>query len=183
MGLKFRLVCDTSDPTFTKSPSFYIHAGGFFYPKLWSVDHAFGGLEGIVAAHLSFSDSLTLAMRIGGKKVFGTYPFHEAAFIGGQTTVKGFPKNRFAGDASLFGNAELRLTLGKAILFVPGEYGILGLADVGRVFLKGETSKKWHPSYGGGFFFTIVDLSTAFSFVVVTSDEWTSVYFSAGFSF
>ena len=183
VGLKFRLVCDTSDPTFTKSPSFYIHAGGFFYPKLWSVDHAFGGLEGIVAAHLSFSDSLTLAMRIGGKKVFGTYPFHEAAFIGGQTTVKGFPKNRFAGDASLFGNAELRLTLGKAILFVPGEYGILGLADVGRVFLKGETSKKWHPSYGGGFFFTIVDLSTAFSFVVVTSDEWTSVYFSAGFSF
>lgn len=183
VGLKFKLVYDTSDPTLAKSPGIYIHAGGFYYPKLWSVDYNFGGFDGIAVAHVSFSNSLIMALRVGGKKVFGTYPFHEAAFIGGQTTVKGLKKERFGGDASLFGNVELRLTLGKAILLVPGDYGILGLADVGRVFLTGESSKKWHPSYGGGFFFTIMDLSTAFSFVVVKSDEWTSVYFKTGFSF
>jgi hypothetical protein len=31
-----------------------------------------------------------------------------------------------------------------------GKLGIFGLYDIGRVWLKGETSDKWHSGYGGG---------------------------------
>ena len=35
----------------------------------------------------------------------------------------------------LYGNAELRLALGEIKVVVPGEIGVFGAADVGRVFL------------------------------------------------
>jgi len=60
----------------------------------------------------------TLALRVAGKKVWGTYPFYEAAYIGGATTVRGFVEHRFAGDAALYGNAELRLSVAKFYLLV-----------------------------------------------------------------
>ena len=33
---------------------------------------------------------------------------------------------------------------------MPLRYGLLALADVGRVFVSGESSNKWHPGVGGG---------------------------------
>ncbi len=51
----------------------------------------------------------TLALRVAGKRVFGDYPFQEAAYIGGHTSVRGLRAERFGGDGSLYGSAELRL--------------------------------------------------------------------------
>lgn len=49
---------------------------------------------------------------------------------------------RYAGDGVLHGSAELNVPLTKAFLFVPGELGLLGLFDVGRVYV--ERSRRWH---------------------------------------
>ena len=125
----------------------------------------------------------TNVLRIGGKKVFGSYTFHEAAYIGGISSIRGFRRERFAGDASIYGNFELRVTLGKALFILPGEYGVFGLADVGRVYFKEESSKKWHPAVGGGIFFSIFDYSTVFSLAIARCEEKTSVYLKGGFSF
>ncbi len=70
--------------------------------------------------------------------MFGTYPFHEAAFVGGDV-VRGLPRDRYAGDAAAWANAELRVALGRARVLVPTDWGIFGLTDVGHVFLAGET--------------------------------------------
>jgi hemolysin activation/secretion protein len=156
---------------------------GFVYPKAATVESTFSGVEGNAAAYISLAKPLILALSIGGKKLFGTIPYTEAAYIGGSSTVRGFAKNRFAGDSSLYGRLELRLILGKAIFIIPGEYGLFGLTDIGRVFVKGESSNKWHPAYGGGVFFSVLDLATVFSLAVAVSEEWTAVYFKAGFSF
>jgi hypothetical protein len=43
--------------------------------------------------------------------VWGQVPFQEAAFIGGASTVRGLYSDRYAGDASAYGNAELRFHL------------------------------------------------------------------------
>ena len=153
------------------------------YPKAASVESSFSGFEGSAAGYISLARPLILALSVGGKKVFGTVPYTEAAYIGGSSTVRGLPVNRFAGEASLYGRLELRLKLGKAIFFIPGEYGIFGLADAGRVFVEGESSNKWHPAYGGGVFFSVLDLSTVFTLSVARSEEWTAVYIKAGFSF
>ena len=183
VSVRFMLNYDTRDFTVSANPGFRAQIEGFYSPSIFDVEQSFGGIQGEVAAYLPGGKSLMLALRIGGKRVFGKYPFHEAAFIGGAATVRGYPRERFTGDASLYGNAELRMILGKTVILVPGEFGIFGLADIGRVFLKGESSRKWHPAAGGGFFFSIFDLATTFSLAVATCQERTAVYFKAGFSF
>jgi hemolysin activation/secretion protein len=183
IGLRLGLSWDTRDPSKANTSGFRADAEGFAYPKALSADSTFTGFEGRAAAYVSLAKPLILALSVGGKKIFGTFPYTEAAYIGGNSSLRGYHKNRFAGDASLYGQAELRLVLGKAILIIPGEYGLFGLADVGRVYIDGESSNKWHPAYGGGIFFSVLDLATVFSLSVATSEEWTAVYFKAGFAF
>jgi hypothetical protein len=183
VSIRFMLNFDTRDFNVSASSGFRAQIEGFFSPGIFDVDESFGGIQAETAAYLSCGKPLMLAFRIGGKRVFGKYPFHEAAFIGGTATVRGYPRERFAGDASMYGSAELRLTLGKTIILVPGEFGIFVLGDIGRIFLEGESSRKWHPAAGGGFFFSIFDLATTFSLAVATCQERTAVYFKAGFSF
>ncbi len=36
---------------------------------------------------------------------------------------------------------------------LPGTFGMTTFYDIGRVWLSGESSKKWHSAYGGGFYF------------------------------
>ena len=67
------------------------------------------------------------AARVGGRRVWGDYPWHEAAFIGGSRDVRGYRKNRYAGDASLYGNLEPRLWLFRGTLIAPGRWGVFGL--------------------------------------------------------
>ena len=131
----------------------------------------------------------TLALRLGGKQVFGKYPFHEAAFIGGgglsgsDATVRGFRSQRFAGDSCLYGNAELRFRLSEIYLVVPGEIGIFGLSDIGRIYLEGETSDTWHTAFGGGLWFSFLDRTYTFTAALASSEEELSFYIRAGFFF
>jgi hypothetical protein len=183
MGFRLGFKWDTRNPLKASDPGFRAEVEGFTYPKAAAVESTFSGVEGNAAAYISLAKPLILALSVGGKKLSGTIPYTEAAYIGGASTVRGYKWHRFAGDASLYGRIELRLILGKTILIIPGEYGIFGLTDIGRVFLEGESSNKWHPAYGGGIFFSVLDLATVFSLAVATSEEWTSVYLRAGYSF
>jgi hypothetical protein len=183
VGFRLGFRWDTRNPHKASDPGFRAQAEGFVYPKAATVESTFSGVEGEAAVYISLAKPLILALSAGGKKLSGTIPYTEAAYIGGATTVRGYKWNRFAGDASLYGRIELRLTLGKTIFIIPGEYGFFGLADIGRVYLKGESSNKWHPAYGGGAFFSVLDLATVFSLAIAVSEEWTAVYLRAGFSF
>jgi hypothetical protein len=73
-----------------------------------------------------------------------------AAFIGGGATVRSLRYNRYAGDASVYGGAEFRLRLARISKLLASDLGVMGLVDVGRVFLDGESSHTWYPGYGGG---------------------------------
>lgn len=121
------------------------------------VDQAFARTRGEGAAYLPVGGA-TLAMRAGGERVWGTFPVQEAAFLGGFASLRGDPRGRFAGDASVWGNAELRAGLGRANLrVVRGNVGGLVLADAGRVFVDGESAGGWHTAYGGGVWFSAFD--------------------------
>ena len=150
---------------------------------MWDVDGTFGEVHGEVAAFLTPRTTFgpTLALRVGGKRVWGDYPFFEAAFVGGAATVRGLRENRYAGDASAYGNAELRLRLGRYFFVLPGEYGVFGLADVGRVFLDGESSDVWHTGVGGGFWFAFLDPANTFTVALARGDRRTALYLNAGF--
>jgi hypothetical protein len=65
---------------------------------------------------------------------------------------------------------------------LPGSVGMIAFNDVGRVWLRGEDSGQWHNGFGGGLYFSPVNL------VVVTavlghSSEGTLPYVTFGFKF
>ena len=136
----------------------------------------------------------TLALRAGGKKVWGTFPFQEAAYLGGPVfagsgisdgNLRGYQKNRFGGDSSLYGNAELRLVLARIKLLVPGEFGLFGAADTGRVFFAKdpEDADKWHTGTGGGIWLSFLQRLQTLSVALVSGDDLRGVYLRAGFMF
>ncbi|MGI9626044.1 MAG: BamA/TamA family outer membrane protein, partial [Longimicrobiales bacterium] len=125
----------------------------------------------------------TMGVRVGGAHSFGTFPFHQANAIGGETNLRGFRDTRFSGRSSFFANAELRLGLldiGGSIL--PGTLGAIGFFDAGRVWTDDEMSTRWHQGYGGGLWYDI-----AGELVIRLTNGWSNednaVLFGAGFFF
>jgi hypothetical protein len=123
-----------------------------------------------------------LALRVGGSKVFGDdYPLQDAAFVGGHATLRGHRFNRFAGDAALFGGAELRIPITRAVLFTRGDLGVLALADAGRVWFDGESEGDWHTGFGGGLWFHTVGQTVSVSYA--KGEDEGRLYFTLGAPF
>ncbi|HET9275748.1 MAG TPA: BamA/TamA family outer membrane protein, partial [Gemmatimonadales bacterium] len=125
---------------------------GRYVPKWWDVDEAFGSVRAEASVALSPGGSWkpTLNFLAGGVKTWGAVPFFEAPYLGGYRTLRGYRPNRFAGEASAYGSAELRLPLTRIKFIVPGQQGLFGFGDAGRVWVDGESSDEVHTSFGGG---------------------------------
>jgi hypothetical protein len=154
---------------------------GFLYPKALDVESTFGAVEGWLGGYWGARPWLVLAARAGGRATFGNYPWYEAAFIGGSDNVRGYRSERFAGDESFFATAEARAPLGTVNIIFPLRFGIYGFADVGRVWLEGESSDTWHPGYGGGIF--LRDMLTGMSVDGSISGGDEGARFYVGFNF
>ncbi len=87
------------------------------------------------------------------------FEFYQGASIGGIDGLRGFRNQRFTGKKSFYQNTDLRYSLGKGGNgILPTTYGLYGGFDYGRVWLPIEDSKRWHTSYGGGFFLNAADV-------------------------
>ena len=74
-------------------------------------------------------------------------------------TCYGYRQYRFAGQHSFYNNLELRIKLTDfASYILPGQFGITGFFDIGRVWEKNDNSGKWHKGVGGGFYFAPAQL-------------------------
>jgi hypothetical protein len=183
-GLNLRFAVDGRNRRAAATTGGRIALEGNYYPQVWDVDEQFGEVHGDVSAHLYF-----VHLRVGGKKVWGRFPFHEAAFLGGPDTVRALRRQRYAGDAMAFGNAEVRAPLGEFQILVPIRFGVLGLADAGRVWLEGEPSDRWHKGYGGGVWLMFLRPENSISVTAARNpdaagaDRGWRVYFHAGFAF
>ena len=184
VGINTRFAIDGRNRPVGATSGLRLGLEGSYYPKAWDVDEAFGEAHGALSAHLR-----VLHLRVGGKKVWGRYPFHEAAFLGGPDTVRALRRQRYAGDAAVFGNAELRLPLFRFTVLLPLRFGVLGLADAGRVWLQGESSDKWHKGYGAGAWLSLLKPENTISITAAKDPDATGldsgirVYFNAGFAF
>ena len=158
---------------------------GRFFPAIWDVRSGFGSVDARAETYLSADIPLapTLALRAGGKKLWGSFPFHESAFLGGPSSLRGYSQQRFAGDASLSSSAELRLTLAKTQGFFPALWGIFGNADAGRVYLDGRSPGGWHTGVGGGVWVAILDRANTAAIGITGSQEKTALYAGLGFAF
>ncbi len=125
----------------------------------------------------------TLALRAAAEKVVGHFPFYEAAFLGGANSLRGYNLNRFSGDASLLGTAELRLALFKLKLLIETHVGVFVFGDAGKVFLNGKAPSGWHADAGGGISLAPAAREMTFSVSIATSPEGLFVNGGLGFSF
>ena len=183
VGVQAAIRIDTRDYRLAATRGVLISAGGSAYPAFWDVTTAFGEAHGEAATYLTAAIPLrpTLAVRVAGKKVWGPFPFEEAAFVGGSSTLRAFQEHRFAGNSATYGNAELRLRIGKGLVGLPGDWGVFGLADAGRVYASGETSDRWHAAAGGGIWLAFLSRANTVTLSAARSPERTAFYLHAGF--
>jgi hypothetical protein len=155
---------------------------GFYVPAAWDVVDGYGALGGEVAGYLG-NPRVHLAFRGGGRQVCGTFAWFDAAFLGGRT-ARAYRINRFAGDRSLYGSAEVRGWLTNLTNpVVPVRLGVFGFAETGRVWFEEEDSTSWHESYGGGLLFQPLGAPITLHATVATGDEGTRFYFGSGLAF
>jgi hypothetical protein len=160
-------------------------AAAEWVPEILDVESRYWLLEGEITAHLTSAGlplRPALLLQAGASHRIGDYPYHDAAYLGGAASLRGFREQRFGGDSAVRFASELRLAITDVLLLFPGELGILGLADVGRVFLDGENSDRWHQGFGGGVWASWLQDYTI-SFSVAQGDGDTLWYITAGLPF
>ncbi len=153
-------------------------------PQLLSVDQGvYSIVQGELTAFFKPGPLPVIALRGGGKKVWGNFPYRDAALLGGEHNLRGYRADRFAGTGSLYAGADLRFKLFSFNLVLPATFGGYLLGDVGRVFVDGESSGDWHTGYGGGIWIAPGEIANTFSAAVATSEEGRRFYFDIGFEF
>lgn len=151
-----------------------------------ALDGLGGRVEGEVSSFWSLGAKtpLTLGVKAGGSKSYGETPFYYKSFLGQTGNLRGFRKNRFAGNSTLYMNSELRWHIGKFITPLATVYwGVFGFYDAGRTYLKTETSDTWHTSYGGGVYLIPFN-QKSFNLVLTTAhskEESLLISFGVGF--
>jgi hypothetical protein len=207
------LTLDTRAGTLAATRGFRLQIIGRHTPAIFGNSNAFTKMRGEASAALGgrVLTDVFLDLHFAAEKNWGRYPFFEAAFLGGTTLppalnltgaivgspLRGYDTNRFAGDASVVGNAELRISVGRFTALLPFRYGLLALADAGRVFVApgkeicspcgSGSSSRWHTAAGGGVWLAVFasawnfQVGSSFNAMVVRSDERTAFYLSTGF--
>jgi hypothetical protein len=163
----------------------YINVRLQAYQAIGKFARSFAQLIPEIAFYKSLTrrSTVVLAERMGGVVGIGHAAFYQSAFIGGHENLFGYRQYRFAGQHSFYNNLELRVRLADVASYIlPGQFGITGFWDMGRVWEKHDNSGKWHNGTGGGIYFAPASV-IAFSFVVGHSTEGWYPYFTMGLRF
>ena len=124
----------------------------------------------VVYASVNSPTKFVTVVRLGWGHIFNrNFEYFQALNLGADNYLRGYRKDRFSGSTRAYGNLEFRLKLLTSKWYpLPGDLGLLGFDDVGRVWLNTESSHTWHNSVGGGIYFVpynmmIVSATIAFS--------------------
>jgi hypothetical protein len=168
----------------TLKPRGILDFTGSGYPAAWDVKSAYESIDGYAAAFLTIPVAVkpVVALRAGGKKLFGDFPYFDAAFLGGSQSLRAEERQRFAGDASVYGNAELRVPVAQFPFILPLDVGLIGFSDVGRVYVKGDSPGGWHSTSGGGLWIGLLNPGTNFN-ILLTNNKERRVTTSVGFAY
>lgn len=151
-------------------------------PPIFDIDETATTVRAVAATYLPvMSNGLHLAARLGGSSAWGDVPVQDAPGIGGRSSLRGFSSRRFLGDRAAFGSVELRMPLDfKFPLLINWNPGVFVLADIGRVWLDGDSPGGWHAGFGGGAW--INALGQTFS-VAYARGDGNRFYLTKGMSF
>ena len=173
-----RVVPDTTKPRAV----FDVAASG--YPGIWDAKSAYESVAGSIATYITvpMPKRPVIALRGGGKKLFGDFPYFDAAFLGSSKDLRAVHRQQLAGDASVFGNADLRYPIAKFPFIVPLDVGAIVFADAGRVYVDGDSPGGWHSAFGGGLWFGFINPGTNLN-VLISNRKDNRIITSLGFAF
>ncbi len=162
VGGQFDLNFDGRDDPSYPTKGYTLRGVASFFPETWDVPTAYSSTQLQATAYLPLGGPV-LALRAGGAKVFGdAFPLHDAAHIGGTSSLRGYRGERYVGDAEAHGSVELRVPLGRITLLTRGTLGVFGFADAARLWYQDESPGGWHSGFGGGLsFYTLGTAVTA----------------------
>ena len=119
---------------------------------------------------------LTLGLKAGYGTSFGDVPFYKLQQLGQNQGLRGFQRNRFAGDSRVYFNSEVRVPVGQLeTAVVPLKFGLIGFYDMGKIIQEGQTEEDWQLAYGGGIYLIPLSRSYTLSVLVGASREETAV--------
>ncbi len=130
------------------------------YRRNFTDEDHFGTIGGSLSTYATLNRKfpITLALRFGGSHLIGGdegLRFYNYQTLGNNSFLRGFRNNRYSGETAIYGNTDLRISLfywKNKIL--PFEFGVNGGYDIGRVWLKGESSDEWHSVSTAGVWFS-----------------------------
>ena len=145
-----------------------------------------------LAASVTFAERVVLQTVRGDPAISEIFAvqssFRDDEILGGATSIRGIPKNRFVGKGVAFANSELRWSAASfGLLGRPARLVLSGFADAGRVWASGldlsQVASDLHVGYGGG-----ARLAIGPSFVVATDVGHSSlsaaaIYIGLGYVF
>ncbi len=182
VGTGVSLAIAFGDAAVATRTGFYFGASAWNYPDPFKKATPFQRYTGDMRGYMS-EGIATLALRAYGEKVSGYFPFYESAFLGGGSNLRGYNLNRFSGDATVGGSAELRFELFKMKLLVPTTVGVFLFGDAGRVYVEGISPGGWHADAGGGISLAPISRDLTLSVSIANSPEGIFVNGGFGFSF
>ncbi len=111
------------------------------------------------------------------------FEFYQGATLGGFNGLRGYREERFTGESALAFSNDLRYSFNEFKTgLLPIQLGVFGGYDIGRVWLDGEDSDKWHDSFGGGLWINAVD-TIGGQLGLFNSDDGLRFTFGFGLSF
>jgi hypothetical protein len=181
-GVQLALHHELTDNPQSPTRHFKLDIDGTYYPAMMDVTSAYEIVRANVGSFMTFpiATDPVLVWRAGGTKVFGTFPFFDAAFLGGDHTVRQMDPERYAGDAVIFAISELRVPLLSFAFMVPMRAGILGTAEAGRVYVNSSSPGGWHASSGGGVWVGLANQSFIVSCTVTNDSGRSGVHCQTG---
>lgn len=183
-GMQLKAHYETRYKPDTLRPRGVLDFAGTGYPSLWDAKSAYGSVGGFAAGFMTLpiAKKPVIALRAGGKKLFGDFPYFDAAFLGGSNSLRAIDHQQYAGDASMYGNAELRVPVAKFPFILPLDVGLIGFADAGRVYVDGDSPGGWHSAAGGGLWIGLLNPGTNFN-ILLTNNKDRRITTSIGFAY
>ena len=168
----------------TKGMTFLLNIGG--KTEFKETKNTYGYINSDIGFYNALSKNKKLVLKTDVRSQFrfgDDLIFYQAANIGGNNGLRGFRTERFTGKNALTASTDVRYSFPSfKTSFLPLQIGVFSGFDVGRVWLKGDFSDKWHNDYGGGFWITAADsLSGTFNFF--NSNEGLRFSFGFGLNF
>ncbi|MCW3091150.1 MAG: metallophosphoesterase [Ferruginibacter sp.] len=184
-GVVMNIIHDTRNNILLPTFGSYVNLRLQGYTGLNDYSKSFAQLVTEIAVFKSIDrkSAVVIADRLGGGVTTGKAAFYQSLFLGGHENLLGYHQYRFAGEHLFYNNLEARIRIANvASYLLPGQLGLVGFYDIGKVWQKGYNSDTWHQGVGGGIYFAPAQMAI-FQLVAGHSKEGWYPYFTMGFRF